>query len=226
MIKQDLIDRSPVRFFDQATNGGLKAGEMGILTSKKGLGKTAVLVQIGLDMLLQDKKVVHVSFNQHTNSIITWYKDIFWEMSKKKNLANAEEIKNELLAKRIILNFNQNTVSAEQIVNTLKALLAGGIPTACLIIDGLNFSKVRENDITVLKNYAAEAGFVIWATCNCEDEDPCTVMQAETAAQINTIVHMEQKGDAIDMTVLKMHGTEVKGINLHLDPKTLLMVEK
>lgn len=226
MIKQDLIDRSPVRFFDQATNGGLKAGEMGILTSKKGLGKTAVLVQIGLDMLLQDKKVVHVSFNQHTNSIITWYKDIFWEMSKKKNLANAEEIKNELLAKRIILNFNQNTVSAEQIVNTLKALLAGGIPTACLIIDGLNFSKVRESDITVLKNYAAEAGFVIWATCNCEDEDPCTVMQAETAAQINTIVHMEQKGDAIDMTVLKMHGTEVKGINLHLDPKTLLMVEK
>ena len=226
MIKQDLIDRSPVRFFDQATNGGLKAGEMGILTSKKGLGKTAVLVQIGLDMLLQNKKVVHVSFNQHTNSIITWYKDIFWEMSKKKNLANAEEVKNELLANRIILNFNQNTVSAEQIVSTLKALNAGGIPTACLVIDGLNFSKVRESDITALKNYAAEAGFVIWATCNCEDEDPCTVMQAETAAQLNTIVHMEQKNDAIDMTVLKMHGAAVKGINLRLDPKTLLMVEK
>ncbi|WP_428769552.1 hypothetical protein V1L52_10800 [Treponema sp. HNW] len=226
MIKQDLIDRSPVRFFDQATNGGLKAGEMGILTSKKGLGKTAVLVQIGLDMLLQDKKVVHVSFNQHTNSIITWYKDIFWEMSKKKNLANAEEIKNELLGNRIILNFNQSTVSAGQIVSTLKALIAGGIPTACLIIDGLNFSTVQASDIITLKNYAAEAGFVIWATCNCEDEDPCTVMNAETAAQINTIVHMEQKGDAIDMTVLKMHGAEVKGINLRLDPKTLLMVEK
>ena len=42
-MKQTLIDRSPVRFFDQATNGGLKAGEMGILTSKKGLGKTCLL---------------------------------------------------------------------------------------------------------------------------------------------------------------------------------------
>ena len=51
-------------------------------------------------------------------------------------------------------------------------------------------------------------------------------MQAETAAQLNTIVHMEQKNDAIDMTVLKMHGAAVKGINLRLDPKTLLMVEK
>ena len=105
-MKQTLIDRSPVRFFDQATNGGLKAGEMGILTSKKGLGKTAVLVQIGLDMLLQEKQVVHVSFNQHTNAIITWYEDIFWEMAKKKNLKNPEEIKDGLISKRIILNFN------------------------------------------------------------------------------------------------------------------------
>ncbi|MGI5173064.1 hypothetical protein H0R92_05600 [Treponema sp. OMZ 840] len=226
MVKQTLIDRSPVRFFDQATNGGLKAGEMGILISKKGLGKTAVLVQIGLDMLLQEKQVVHVSFNQHTNAIITWYEDIFWEMSKKKNLSNPEEIKNELISKRIILNFNQNTVSAGQIVNTLKALLAGGIPTACLIIDGLNFSKVQQDDIATLKNYAAEAGFVIWATCNCENEDPCTVMNKQTAEQINTIVHLEQKNDAIDMQVLKMHCTPVKGINLKLDTKTLLMVEK
>ncbi len=226
MIKQDLIDRSPVRFFDQATDGGLKAGEMGILTSKKGLGKTAVLVQIGLDMLLQNKQVVHVSFNQHTNAIMTWYEDIFWEMSKKKNLANAEEIKQELVSKRIILNFNQNTVSMTQIITTLKALLSGGISTACLIIDGLNFSKVQESDICALKTYAAEAGFVIWATCNCEDKDPCTVMSSETAAQMNTIVHLAQKNDSIDMNVLKMHGAAFEGVNLRLDTKTLLMVEK
>ena len=225
-MKQTLIDRSPVRFFDQATNGGLKAGEMGILTSKKGLGKTAVLVQIGLDMLLQEKQVVHVSFNQHTNAIITWYEDIFWEMAKKKNLKNPEEIKDSLISKRIILNFNQNTVSAVQIVNTLKALLSGGIPTACLIIDGLNFSKVKAEDIKALKDYAAEAGFFIWATCNCEDEDPCTVMDSATAEQINTIVYLEQKSDTIDMKVLKMHSAPVKGINLKLDTKTLLMVEK
>ena len=226
MVKQDLIDRSPVRFFEQATNGGLQTGEMGILTSKKGLGKTAVLVQIGLDMLLQNKQVVHVSFNQHTNAIITWYEDIFWEMSKKKNLANAEEVKNELISKRIILNFNQYAVSVAQIVQTLKALLSGGIPTACLIIDGFNFAEVNENDITILKNYAAEAGFVIWATCNCESEDVCTVMNSATEQKINTVVHLEQKNDSINMKVLKMHGKATDGINLKLDPKTLLMAEK
>ena len=43
MIKDELFERSPIRCFEKAT-GGLKAGELGLLTSKKGLGKTSVLV--------------------------------------------------------------------------------------------------------------------------------------------------------------------------------------
>ena len=49
MAKQELFERSPIRAFDEATNGGLKAGELGLVTAKKGLGKTSVLVQFGMD---------------------------------------------------------------------------------------------------------------------------------------------------------------------------------
>ena len=42
MIKAELFERSAVRCIEKATNGGLKAGELGLLTSKKGLGKTSV----------------------------------------------------------------------------------------------------------------------------------------------------------------------------------------
>ena len=59
MDKKDLIAHSPVRYFD-ATNAALKAGEMGLITAKKGLGKTSVLVQFGIDSLLNDKALVHV----------------------------------------------------------------------------------------------------------------------------------------------------------------------
>ena len=122
MVKQELVDRSPVRFFKNATNGGLKAGEIGALTSKKGLGKTSVLVQIGLDKLFQDKHVVHISFNQNADFSMAWYEDIFNEITKKKNLGNVADLKADTLKKRVILNFNQDSVSGEQIVNTLKAL--------------------------------------------------------------------------------------------------------
>lgn len=53
MDKKDLIAHSPVRYFD-ATNVGLKDGEMGLITAKKGLGKTSILVQFGIDSLLND----------------------------------------------------------------------------------------------------------------------------------------------------------------------------
>ena len=55
MEKKDLIEHSPVRLFDTATKAGLKNGEMGLITAKKGLGKTSILVQFGIDSLLNDK---------------------------------------------------------------------------------------------------------------------------------------------------------------------------
>ena len=85
MEKQDLYEKSPVRLFDSATEGGLKAGELGLVTSKKGLGKTSVLVQFGMDTLLQDKQLVHVSFDLHSSNVISWYDGIFAEIAKKKN---------------------------------------------------------------------------------------------------------------------------------------------
>lgn len=220
MIKQELIDRSPARFFEQAINGGLKAGEIGVLTSKKGLGKTSVLVQLGIDMLLQDKQVVHVSFNQQADFVMTWYEDIFAEISKRKNASDVAAIKTDIMKKRIGLNFNQDNISANQIVKTLKALAAGGIATECLFIDGLDFEKITDENISTFKDYAKEANLVIWFSCNIDDSMPAILDKTDA------IVSLEQKPDAIQMNVAKVRGETIKDRNLKLDSKTLLLAEK
>jgi archaellum biogenesis ATPase FlaH len=56
MVKQELIQRSPVRIFEKSIHGGLKSGGLGVIASRKGVGKTAVLVQIALDKLMQGKR--------------------------------------------------------------------------------------------------------------------------------------------------------------------------
>lgn len=83
MVKQDLYNKSPVRLFDAATEGGLKEGGLGLVTSKKGLGKTSVLVQFGMDTLLKDEQLVHVTFDLHSSNVISWYDGIFAEIAKK-----------------------------------------------------------------------------------------------------------------------------------------------
>ena len=133
MAKQELYERSPIRIFDEAANGGLKVGELGLVTAKKGLGKTSVLVQFGMDTLLNGKQLVHVSFNQHSENVISWYDGIYNEISKKKAIANAADVKEQILRNRTILNFNQDNISLEKVVNTLNALKAGGTAVAGVV---------------------------------------------------------------------------------------------
>ena len=108
MEKKDLIAHSPVRYFDNATSAGLKDGEMGLVTAKKGLGKTSILVQFGIDSLLNDKALVHVSFDQQSSNVIAWYSSVMAEVAKKKNI-NLDEVSEEIVRNRTILNFNQET---------------------------------------------------------------------------------------------------------------------
>jgi hypothetical protein len=220
MVKQELIERSPIRYLEKSANGGLAAGEIGVLTSKKGLGKTSVLVQIGLDMLLQDKPVVHVSYNQHSDNIITWYEDIFNETAKKKNLADAEEVKNAVIRNRVILNFSPDSVSAEKIVNTLKALAQGGIVASCLIFDGLDLNLLKSDDFKALKAYGKEANLVIWFSYNVDNDEKYE------NPDVDCIVHLAQKPDTVQMMILKSHGTVEDIASIKLDSKTLLMSEK
>jgi KaiC/GvpD/RAD55 family RecA-like ATPase len=226
MQKQDLIDRSPVRFLEKATNGGLQEGEVAIITSKKGLGKTSVLVQIGLDALFQDKNVVHVSFNQQSDFVMTWYEDIFTEMAKKKNLQLAKGIKSDIVKNRVILNFNQDAFTISSIVSTLKALEVGGVKTDSLIIDGLSKTKLTAAAMDELKTYAKEAKVSIWFSQNTEGETLETVLPQEISAKADAIVHLSQKPDTIQMEVLKVRNETISDSNLRLDSKTLLMFEK
>ncbi len=227
MVKQDLIDRSPVRFFEKSLNGGVKPGELGVIASKKGVGKTSVLVQIGLDMLLQEKQVIHISFHQHSDYVITWYEDIFNEMAKKKNLDKENDVKEDILRKRIILNFNQDIVSTDQIIKTIQALLSGGISAQGIIIDGLDFVRITREDIVLMKEFAKKAGLVLWYSSNTEAADkgiPAALSSMEDILDI--IIFLEQKPDCINLKVIKEHGTAPKDMDLKLDAKTLLIAEK
>ena len=118
MVKQDLYNKSPVRLFDAVTEGGLKEGGLGLVTSKKGLGKTSVLVQFGMDTLLKDEQLVHVTFDLHSSNVISWYDGIFAEIAKK-SAGNSAELKTDVVSKRTILNFSLDNFSVTKVVNTL-----------------------------------------------------------------------------------------------------------
>jgi len=233
MVKEELIQRSPIRVFMNSIHGGLGPGEMGLIASPSGIGKTSVLVQIALDKLLQGKKVIHISFTQHTDYVLTWYKNIFNEFIRKKNLENEQDVKDDIVKNRVLMKFTQGGISGEQILKSIKAMIKDGAFNAeVLIIDGYDFSVAGESQIAAVKTFAAEMGISVWYSCTVKDEKftyskkvvPPVI--GEYADLFAVIIVLDPKPDHITLNVFKDRDSgSLEHLALKLDPKTLLIME-
>ena len=219
MEKKDLIAHSPVRFFDNATSAALKDGEMGLVTAKKGLGKTSILVQFGIDSLLNDKALVHVSFDQQSSNVIAWYSSIMAEVAKKKNF-NLDEISEEIVRNRTILNFNQETFTLPKVVNTLKALKEGGIAISSVVVDGLDLAKTSKADLDCFADFVKAEKMTAWFSYTNEAADLKGTLEADKLADFATVGHLAASGNTLSLSILKNGDGKV-----NLDAKTLLFTK-
>jgi KaiC/GvpD/RAD55 family RecA-like ATPase len=234
MIKDGLVQRSPIRIFEKSINGGLKAGEIGLIASPHGIGKTSVLVQIALYKLLQAQKVIHVSFTKHTDYILSWYEAIFDEFIKKKNLENAEDVKNDLVKNRVLMNFNQEGMTDSQILKSLRAMIVdGGFKAESLIIDGFDFSLAKSAQIGAIKEFARETGLSVWYSCSVKD-GPNTYDSRKIPLiiqgylnQVDVVIVLESQSSYIGLSVSKDRDVYNPASQvLKLEPKTLLLLEE
>lgn len=222
MVKQDLYNKSPVRLFDAATEGGLKEGGLGLVTSKKGLGKTSVLVQFGMDTLLKDEQLVHVTFDLHSSNVISWYDGIFAEIAKK-SAGNSAELKADVVSKRTILNFSLDNFSVTKVVNTLKALSAAGIAVKGVVMDGIDFTKVSEDDVKAVADYAQSEKVTVWTSATSEGAKLADVVPANLEKYFDVVINLAQTGSNVAVDVLKLGDKKDVESGLKLDSKTLLI---
>lgn len=223
MNKKDLIERSPARIFAQATDGGLKDGEMGLVTAKKGLGKTSVLVQFALDALLNGRPLAHVSFDQHSSNVISWYESVFAEITKKQNASDISETRDEVMRDRTILNFNQETFSLAKVVKTLKALKDGGINIRALVVDGLDMDKVSEADVKAVAEFARDESIVAWFSDTKESDKLSDSCRAALQPFFAAVCHLSPSAAGVELHTLKLRDSKSRPAAIPLDSKTLLM---
>ncbi|TFG65383.1 MAG: hypothetical protein E4H36_00045 [Spirochaetales bacterium] len=234
MVKSELIKRSPLRILENTIHGGLGKGNIGIIASRKGVGKTACLVHISTDKLLQGKHVVHVSFSSKTDYIIDWYEDIFKEIAKKRDLENAVEVHDELIQNRVIMNFNQDGVTMKQILSSLEAMISGGnFAAEAVVVDGYDFSRASTDSLEQLKAFAEKLGLEVWISASLKGEEPLfdenglPVELKQLMLRMSIIITLRYVGDHVQFNLVKDHDTfPSQDMNLKLDPKTLLIAEQ
>jgi KaiC/GvpD/RAD55 family RecA-like ATPase len=233
MLKEELIAKSPVRLLEKSIEGGLKSGNIGVIASRKGIGKTSVLVQLALDKLLQGEKVIHVSFTAHTSYVISWYENIFAELAKRRNLEKLGDVKDSLVKNRVIMNFAQEAVTIDQIIHSLRAMInEGGFKASTLIVDGYDFTKSAGDRLAKVKAFAAESGLEVWYSATLAGDEPqmdknnIPVLLHDCLDSISVLILLEPKAEYIHFTVVKDHGRmNPQDLKLKLDAKTLLIAE-
>ncbi len=234
MLKKELIERSPLRILENSTHGGAKKGNIGVIAAQKGVGKTACLVHIATDQLFQGKHVIHVSFSDNTNHIITWYEDIFNEIAKRCNLDNAMEVHDDLIRNRIVMNFAQDGIHITQIEKSIVTLINNGHFSAdTLVVDGYDFSRSSVKELQEFRKFAAELNLELWFSASLIDEvdsfDGSTIptILKDLLDEIAIVISLQPREDYIHLILLKNHDSEtIEDLHLKLDPEILLIAEE
>ncbi len=235
MVKSELIKRSPLRIMEKSAHGGVGAGNIGVIASKKGIGKTACLVHIATDKLLQDNHVIHVSFSSKVDHIYSWYEDIFAEISKKRELEKAMDVHDEIVHNRVIMNFSQRAVKTGQVLSSLKAMIENGqINTEVVVIDGYAFQDAGLEDIKAFRAFAQEQSLELWFTASYpEDQDK--ILDGNGVPRILTpfldelslVITMENTDNQIVLKLVKdQDRIHKEDLHLKLNAKTLLIDEE
>ncbi len=234
MLPNELIARSPLRILEKSTRGGVGKGNVGVITARKGVGKTACLVHIATDQLFQDKHVIHVSFSADTTHIMTWYEDIYQEISKRYGI-NDETVHDKLTRNRVIMNFKQDGATVPKVLNGIRAMITDAQFSAdIIIIDGYNFDKSSPEEFKVFKEIAEDIGVELWFSAtvhrddNDVDENGVVKVISRFKEDIAIMIQLEPREDYIHLHLIKDHDTYPAADNLHLklDPQSLLIVEE
>lgn len=226
MQKKDLIEKSPIRKLEKGLSGGLKAGDFGVIASQKGVGKTSLLVQLGLDQLLQGNQVFHISFSQTSDHALTWYNNMYDELAKHKNLESASQIKTEIFANRVILNFNQDVITTTQIMKTVKALAEGAkAKPQVLMVDDFDFSKASKEDMLEFKKVAKEMGISIWFTARADIADTMPKTCEALAEFLDVILSLKLVSNSqVGITAVKERQNKNIALDVKFDIKSLLLM--
>lgn len=233
-LREDLkiLERSPARGFERAIQGGLGRGNVGVVLSRPGGGKTAFLIGLALDALLHGRKVLHISTQESVDRVRSFYDHIFHMLAAQLHLDRPHE---RLLAaerNRHILAYNRKLFSLEKLENSVSFLKesAGFVPSF-VITDGTpRFGKTEQWEMDGVCRLAGEWGAEIWTASLTHregqrvDERGVPVEVARFDASLSVIVNLVPTSDYIKVCIVKDHDREnIPDLHLELDPATLLL---
>lgn len=229
MLKQDLILRNPLRLLSAAGEEILQPGAFGAVLARAGVGKTALVIQLALNTMLQNKKVLHISLNQPVGKVSVWYQEVLGRFAQQHKVSQMEHLWETLAPHRFIMTFQAEGFSAPKLEERLTDLTSQNIFTPDLVlIDGLAFDHQVRDTLTALKQMAASQQLPFWFTVTTHRheapaQDGLPVQISPVQDLFDVAIALQPEGDTIHIKPLKGVSLAELEASLTLDPATMLI---
>jgi hypothetical protein len=237
MYKKEVNEHSPLRILEQSIHGGLGTGKLGVVMARAGAGKTALLVQVGLDDLMRDKQVLHIALGQSLDHVLSWYDALFDDLSRIYKLDDRDTVRASIGKNRVIQAYGDHQLPPDRLerVLTMYATVLKLKPSA-ILIDGYDWEQPKarvEIEVRHFKSVAERLGAELWMTAQTHRSvtgahptkltAPCEAFQE----LIDVALFLEPHGVECALRLLKDHEDATPPeTHLLLDMNTMRIVEE
>jgi len=161
---KDFISVSPLKVLQKSSRKELGKGNLGVLISRAGVGKTACLIHIAFDKLFRNEKLVYVSLEEGPEKVTSYFDVMYHDLVKVLNLSEESDEYRTLIGKnRMIFAYLNQSFEIERLRTNLINLKENlDFKPATLIVDGLNFEKADAALFQGFKKIAEEFQLEVW----------------------------------------------------------------
>ena len=229
MLKKEIIYRNPLVNLGYEHEDILQNGGLGAVLAHAGVGKTALLVQVALNMMIREESVLHVSLQDAVSKVDLWYHELFHNIAGNFTEPEIQEYWDKIQPYRFIMTFRVESFSVPILEERLTDLLQQNIfKPHTVIIDGLRFDEAGRGQLVLLKELAKKYAMRIWFTVHAHRherpaENGLPVSFLHVVDLFDVIVQLEAKGDEVYIKALKGQSPDAKQDSLLLDPATMLI---
>lgn len=232
MIKKEMIYRNPLVKLGYDSEDILPVGGFGAVLAHAGVGKTALLVQLALNMMLREQPILHVSLHDAVSKVDLWYQEIFHDIAEKFGIPEINEYWDKIQPYRFIMTFKVEGFSAPKLEERLTDLMEQNIfKPNTVIIDGFKFDDAGRGQLVQLKELAQKYSMSLWFTVHTHRHEPpqeneLPLSFLHIADLFDAIVQLATKGEEVYIKSLKGGSAESAPKDLLLDPATMLIKDR
>jgi archaellum biogenesis ATPase FlaH len=250
MYRKEVNERSPMRVFEKSMHGGLGRGNVGLVAARPGVGKTALLVQIALDDLLRDRKVLHITHEHAVDHVRSYYDEIFHDLSVASRLEQEDAVRLDVERNRLIfshLGHSKNEppsirgghTPVSKILETVTfAREVAHFEPDVVVIDGFDFDHATPESVKALRELAKQCNAELWFSAQTQGREVDVRMPGGRVAKVpapldryvdlvNVMVMLQAERDVVRLRLLKDHDNpDVSDLHLRLDSHTMRVIDE